>query len=262
MTQTPFRLTPTVERPKRPPSKSQWNWYVEPELPLSFGDDRQNITAVQAIFIVVQEYGDRVPFLWTDLTRRCRKRFGQFRNDSSFNARYGELTGTGHSSPASRRRPWLVDLGNGYGMYVKQRLPLFDMDEDEPEPLFAVPETYARVRKPRTRKTGQARPADERNRHLVAPLLHLQDCTCALCGWREERVNHRYWHVDHIKAYSKGGRLLPGNYQLLCLVCNGIKATHDMPRAREDCIAEGWMYDQHAGLQAHLKAVNTDVTQA
>ena len=262
MTEAPFKLVNPVYIAK-PKTNSQRDWFVPPDQPPLFGDGKEPDKAIDAIHTMAVEYGDRVPFLWVDMTRQGRTRWSGFRNDSSLNARYGELTGSGSSSPASRRRPWLRDLGNGYGMYVKQRLPMFDTDDEEPEPVLAVPASYDKVDKPKqTRSSRKSRPADHRLRHLVAPLLHLQDCTCALCGWREERVNHRYWHVDHIKAYSKGGDAMPGNYQLLCLVCNGIKATHGMERAREDCIAEGWMHDQHAGVQAHLKAVNTDVTQA
>ncbi|MDU0987155.1 HNH endonuclease signature motif containing protein [Negativicoccus succinicivorans] len=46
---------------------------------------------------------------------------------------------------------------------------------------------------------------------------------CAGCG---EEFKYSEMHGDHIKPWSKGGRTVPDNCQMLCTKCNPKKSNH------------------------------------
>ena len=50
-----------------------------------------------------------------------------------------------------------------------------------------------------------------------------QEHKCAGCG---DKFEYSEMHGDHIKPWSKGGRIVPENCQMLCTKCNLKKSNH------------------------------------
>jgi hypothetical protein len=58
------------------------------------------------------------------------------------------------------------------------------------------------------------------NFRLRFVIMHRDNFKCKICGRSPATDPKVILHVDHIKAWSKGGETLPENLQTLCSVCN------------------------------------------
>lgn len=59
--------------------------------------------------------------------------------------------------------------------------------------------------------------------HVAMSKYQQQGGKCAMCG---EAKDFKDMHADHIKPWSKGGKTVPDNCQMLCIPCNEKKKAH------------------------------------
>ena len=81
----------------------------------------------------------------------------------------------------------------------------------------------------------------EFRRRVHAQLYRAQRGHCAGCG---AELPARYLEVDHIVPFSKGGRDVIGNYQLLCTPCNRTKGAKSQQQFLAVVQHRGWTVDR------------------
>ena len=72
----------------------------------------------------------------------------------------------------------------------------------------------------RARENETARTSRKINWRLRAKVLIRDNCICKMCGASPAKDSAVMLHVDHIKAWSKGGETKMENLQTLCAKCN------------------------------------------
>lgn len=69
-------------------------------------------------------------------------------------------------------------------------------------------------------KSARRRTKRKINWRMRAQVLIRDNCICKMCGSSPSKDPSVVLHVDHIKAWSKGGETLIDNLQTLCSICN------------------------------------------
>ena len=131
-------------------------------------------------------------------------------------------------------RRFLTRLSNGeFACYLCKT----SMRSGELTSVKSLRELFPPRRRSKTKskplRSSQIMPFDEALRHLAkykgagtrrhpskslrAALLARGHYSCAWCGASDDLT------IDHITPYSKGGRTVPGNLQVLCGECNNAK---------------------------------------
>ena len=64
---------------------------------------------------------------------------------------------------------------------------------------------------------------------------------CAGCG---AELPARYLEIDHVVPFSRGGRDVMGNYQLLCTPCNRAKGAQSQQEFLSAVRRRGWTVDR------------------